>query len=78
MVSLESLRRDYEAVMNQLASALGLEYKELAGFLGGIENGSFGARRLKEFFRSTEIVRLLDRLAEISDQYRNETLPGKT
>jgi len=77
-LSLGLLRRDYEATLNELASAVGLDYEELARFCGDIENGSYGALKLKEFFKAPEIIDMLDRLAELSDQYRKKALPAKT
>jgi hypothetical protein len=73
-VSAELLHRDYTMTISKLASTLGLEYEELAGFCGSIEDGHFSARRLKEFFKAPEIAEMLDLLAEISERYRNETL----
>jgi hypothetical protein len=74
-VSLDLLRRDYEATINELAAALGLDYEELVGFCGSIENGCHGIRRLKEFFTAPEITDLLDRLVDLSNQYRKKVLP---
>lgn len=66
------LRRSYEETLSELASVLGLDYEEISGFCGGIEDGCPGAQRLKEFFRSPEVTDLLDRLVELSEQYRKK------
>ncbi|HHX28637.1 MAG: hypothetical protein ACOX5Q_09840 [Bacillota bacterium] len=70
----ERLQEDYAATISKLASTLGLEYEELVDFCGSIEDGGFVARRLKEFFKAPEITEILDRIAQISEQYRKETL----
>lgn len=77
-MSLEALEKDYVIALENLASALGLKYEEIAGFCGGVADGGFGARRLKEFFRTPEVSEMLDKIACISEEYHNELLQPKT
>lgn len=67
---MDVLQREYQDALEKLAGMLNLRYSEVANFFGGIEDGAFGARRLKEFFKGSQISDILDLIVRISEEYR--------
>lgn len=66
----EEMKRIYNAALEQLAEAMNLKPAEVSRFCGDIEKGDWGARRLKEFFKNPNVVGILDRVIELSENYR--------
>jgi hypothetical protein len=70
-MNLEILEKGYRDALERLAGMLGVGYTELASFCGEVEDGAFGARRLKEFFKTPPVSETLDSIVRISDEYRH-------
>lgn len=66
----ETLKKNYDDALERLAEMLSLQYGEVLNFCGQVQDGAYGARRLKEFFRGPDVVEQLDSIVRISDEYR--------
>jgi len=64
------LRQRYAVGLERLAKALNLTFDEICSFCGDIEQGAWGARRLKEFFQAPEVTLHLDSLIKLSEEYQ--------
>ena len=66
----ETLRKNYGDALKKLAEMLSLQYEEVLNFCGQVQDGAYGARRLKEFFRGPDVVEQLDSIVRISEEYQ--------
>jgi hypothetical protein len=66
----DNLRKSYGAALEKLALTLTLEYGEVLNFVGDVQDGAWGARRLKELFKGADVAEQLDSIVKIADEYR--------
>ncbi len=67
----EEIRQDYDAALGKLAAILCLEFEEVRNFVGDVSDGVWGAGRLKELFKGSDVHEQLDSIVKISETYQS-------
>jgi len=71
---LEQIRGRFEEAIRKLATALELEYAEVVGMFGGIDEAPSRASKIVGFFQSPEINAALQEVILIAEEYRSAAM----